>query len=220
MKEPILLDISGRISMESEEMNQIPASGIYINQKDESRESHLKDAIIDSDFPEIVHFEVVRDIENREAFDGLKSMISRLEKASEDDIETDFEIYDELLSNHEFSLVLHVRVEDKRVAEVYLTIDNRKSVIDLMNDSDGLADVIGDPIDDEFDFNSGDREVSAELNDKFNKYIENEDCVNARSLPLSILDSYMNAYDSEDWINTALKETIDGDPYWPIHVEH
>jgi hypothetical protein len=201
MKEPIVLDISGRISMESEEMNQIPASGIYINTEDESRKAHVKDAISDELFPEVIHFEVIRDIEDRSAYDSFKEIISRMSYVAKNDVEDDFEVYDELISIDGKSLTLHISVEDSEVYEAYLTIDGDSSV-------------------DGFDINSGSRDFSPEMSEAFLSFVEEADASNVRSVPLSFLNSYFEAYDLSDWENTVLRETNGFFDQWPIHVEH
>jgi len=218
---PILLDISGRISMESEEMNQIPASGIYLNSEDDDRKTHIKDAIIDDSFPEITHFEVVRDIESREAFDKFLELRKRIEIIAKGDIECDFEIYDELISHNNESLILHVVVENQEISEIYGTIENRTFIKDLFsNSSDVIDELIGEIDDMDMEFDSGNRKFTDDFIKRFNSYVEGEDKSNIRVLPLSFLDSYFKAYDYSDWENTALKETVDSIPYWPIHVEH
>jgi len=203
---PIILDISGRISLESEEMEQVPASGIYLNSDDDERKTHVKDAIIDDAFPEVVHFEVVRDIENREAFDKFLELRDRIKAIAADDIEYDFEIYDELFSTKEESLVLHIVVENQEISEIYGTIEYKEILGEI------------DEVENEFD--SGDRDFTKEEIQKFERYIEDEDKSNIRVLPLSILDSYFKSYEVSDWENTALRETLNLQPYWPIHVEH
>lgn len=203
---PIILDISGRISLESEEMEQIPASGIYLNSDDDERKTHVKDAIIDDAFPEVVHFEVVRDIEDREAFDKFLELRDRIKAIAADDIEYDFEIYDELFSTKEESLVLHIVVENQEISEIYGTIEYKE--------------ILGEIDEVESEFDSGDRDFTKEEIQKFERYIEDEDKSNIRVLPLSILDSYFKTYEVSDWENTALRETLNLQPYWPIHVEH
>ena len=203
---PIILDISGRISLESEEMEQVPASGIYLNSDDDERKTHVKDAIIDDAFPEVVHFEVVRDIEDREAFDKFLELRDRIKAIAADDIEYDFEIYDELFSTKEESLVLHIVVENQEISEIYGTIEYKEILGEI------------DEVENEFD--SGDRDFTKEEIQKFERYIEDEDKSNIRVLPLSILDSYFKSYEVSDWENTALRETLNLQPYWPIHVEH
>jgi len=204
---PIILDISGRISLESEEMEQVPASGIYLNSDDDGeRKTHVKDAIIDDAFPEVVHFEVVRDIENREAFDKFLELRDRIKAIAADDIEYDFEIYDELFSTKEESLVLHIVVENQEISEIYGTIEYKEILGEI------------DEVENEFD--SGDRDFTKEEIQKFDRYIEDEDKSNIRVLPISILDSYFKSYEVSDWENTALRETLNLQPYWPIHVEH
>lgn len=201
MKEPIVLDISGRISMESEEMNQIPASGIYINTEDESRKSHVKDAITDELFPEVIHFEVIRDIEDRSAYDNFKEIVSRMTYIAENDVDDDFEVYDEIMSIDGKSLTLHISVEDGEVYEAYLTVDGDSSV-------------------DGFDINSGLRDFSDEISEAFRAFVDEADSANVRSVPLSFFASYFEAYDLSDWENTVLRETNGSFDQWPIHVEH
>ncbi len=218
---PIILDISGRISLESEEMEQIPASGIYLNSDDDERKTHVKDAIIDDAFPEVVHFEVVRDIEDREAFDKFLELRDRIKAIAADDIEYDFEVYDELFSTKEESLILHIVVENQEISEIYGTIEYKGVMDDLFVDTSDLVDEILGEIDEvENEFDSGDRDFTEEEIQKFERYIEDEDKSNIRVLPLSILDSYFKSYEVSDWENTALRETLNLQPYWPIHVEH
>ena len=125
--EPIILDISGRINMESEDTDQAPASGIYLNP-------------------------------------GKHALY-----------------------------------------EIYLTIENEN---DLNGDPDG------------FSMDSGKRSYEEGILDKFASYKKKEEVNNCRTLPLSFLDSYFKAYDTDDWINTVLRETRDHAPIWPIHAEH
>jgi hypothetical protein len=201
--EPIILDISGRINMESEDEDQAPASGIYLNPEQDDRKIHKKGAMIDEKFPDITHFEVIRDIDDRSAFDKLYELTDRLSDIAEEDVEDDFEVYDELISYNGSSLILHIRIEDHALYEVFLTIEN------YQNDEPGG-----------FSMNSGKRDYEDGILDKFVSYKKKEEANNARTLPLSFLDSYFKAYDIDDWINTVLRETSNESPIWPIHVEH
>lgn len=204
-REPIILDISGRINMESEDTDQAPASGIYLNPGKDDRNFHKKDAMIDEKFPDITHFEVIRDIEDRSAFDKLYELAGKLTKIAEEDVDDDFEVYDELISDKESSLIIHIRMEDHALYEIYLTIENEN---DLNGDPDG------------FSMDSGKRSYEEGILDKFASYKKKEEVNNCRTLPLSFLDSYFKAYDTDDWINTVLRETRDQAPIWPIHAEH
>jgi hypothetical protein len=163
----------------------------------------------------------VRDIEDREAFDKFLELRDRIKAIAVDDIEYDFEVYDELFSTKEESLVLHIVVENQEISEIYGTIEYKGVMDDLFADTSDLVDDILGEIDEvESEFDSGDRDFTKEEIQKFEKYIENEDKSNIRVLPLSILDSYFKSFEVSDWENTALRETLNSQPYWPIHVEH
>lgn len=218
--------------------DNVPSSGIIFNsdaiEKARAlREKKIDNAFDDPYFPDIIHFQMINDIEDGEK---LKKKIDAFYDTVNDtlknegpadpafpgfrDIPEDFELYDGILFNGKYELFLHFRVAYNEIYEVYLTIEKDETA----GVSDEKQKEFDEYEDEESDFDLEGMEGIPEPLDRnaFFKYVLSEDKLNCRTLPISFVKPYIEKFGFDDWISTLLSAA--DSPYTdfdrPIRVKH
>lgn len=218
--------------------DNVPSSGIIYNsdavEKAKAlREKKIDNAFNDPHFPEIVHFQMLNDIEDgeklKEKIDAFYTSVNDLMKNEESsdpafpgfrDIPEDYELYDGMLFNGKYELFLHFRVSYNEIYEVYLTIEKDETIENI----DEKQKEFEEYEDSESDFDLEGVEGIPEPIDRnaFLKYVLSEDKLNCRTLPISFVKPYIEKFGFDDWISTLLSAA--DSPYTdfdrPIRVKH
>lgn len=216
MKEAVLLDIDGPISLDETAASLSASSdgdetGIYYNFEAPSPDTSAY-TITDLWYPGVSHFCLVSDIEEPAAthcVDAYNHFFQSVSAClSSHPLKEDIRLTDVLALDSHCALKMTLSIEDSVPYELYLSFED-------VNDQDYADDSFsGNPL--PADFLSS---VPASLQALYTSVGKNT--YNCEVLPLSLLEHYLSFFSFEDWISsldTFVKE--DEDFRYPLNVLH